>query len=72
MEKLFIDTDRCKNCLYCVKNCPKQALRVDIHQVNKLGYQPTMVDHEKCIKCGICYLVCPDYVYEIREVGADE
>ncbi|MBS6561605.1 MAG: 4Fe-4S binding protein, partial [Clostridiales bacterium] len=24
------------------------------------------VDEEKCIICGTCYRVCPDYVYEIR------
>ncbi|WP_334296536.1 4Fe-4S binding protein [Faecalicatena contorta] len=24
------------------------------------------MDESKCIVCGICYKVCPDYVFEIR------
>ncbi|MGC8719068.1 MAG: 4Fe-4S binding protein [Thermodesulforhabdaceae bacterium] len=28
-----------------------------------------VVDYEKCIKCGRCYIVCPDMVYTPREDG---
>ena len=31
------------------------------------GYAVVQVDHEVCIRCGVCYTVCPDYVFEIRE-----
>ena len=45
--------------------CPKDAIFVD-HITNEKGYEPVKVDLEKCIGCGACYLVCPDYVFEIR------
>lgn len=28
-----------------------------------------VVDYEKCIKCGRCYIVCPDMVYTQKEDG---
>ncbi len=28
-----------------------------------------VVDHEKCIKCGRCYILCPDMVYSPRDDG---
>ncbi|HWQ30583.1 MAG TPA: 4Fe-4S binding protein [Negativicutes bacterium] len=30
--------------------------------LNKEGYDYVTVDNGKCIKCGICYTVCPDSV----------
>lgn len=68
MEKLIIHEDRCKNCLYCVVNCPKKALSVNKDKINAKGYPPVQVDRGLCVTCGICFTVCPDYVYEIREV----
>ena len=35
--------------------------------INAKGYAVVQVDHEVCIRCGVCYTVCPDYVFEIRE-----
>ncbi|SFM51762.1 pyruvate synthase subunit PorD [Thermodesulforhabdus norvegica] len=28
-----------------------------------------VVDYEKCIKCGRCYILCPDMVYTPRDDG---
>lgn len=64
MEVLKIHTGRCKNCLYCVKSCPKGALAAT-GAINDKGYATVEVDRQKCICCGICYNVCPDYVFEI-------
>ena len=69
MNKLVIHSDSCKACGYCVVNCPKGALSLT-GSINKAGYMTTLVDREKCILCGICYNVCPDYVYEIIEEEA--
>ena len=66
MRKLLIHGESCKACGYCVANCPKGALTLT-GPINKAGYTTTVVDTEKCILCGICYNVCPDYVYEIIE-----
>jgi 2-oxoglutarate ferredoxin oxidoreductase subunit delta len=64
MAKAKTNTSRCKACRYCVKACPKDAITV-MNTVNKKGYEPVQVDEEKCIGCGACYAVCPDYVFEI-------
>jgi len=47
-----IDTEKCKGCGLCIKNCPTGA----ITQVEKK--QPATLDQEKCIKCGTCYDNC--------------
>lgn len=39
--------------------------------VNRKGYNTMEIDEEKCTKCGSCYTVCPDYVYEIVEGASD-
>lgn len=64
IEKVYIDTARCKGCGYCIHACPKQAVSVSEH-VNESGYHVIQIDEGKCIACGICYTVCPDYVFEI-------
>ena len=37
-----------------------------VDNVNAKGYNTIIVDEEKCVVCGMCYRVCPDYVFEIR------
>lgn len=54
----------CKSCGLCIRNCPKEAIRRS-GRFNDAGYDEIVVDGEKCIGCGICYTVCPDYVFEI-------
>lgn len=65
MEKVYTNTVRCKGCVYCINACPKDAISVSEH-VNEKGYNTIEVDEEKCVCCGSCYRVCPDYVFEIR------
>lgn len=64
MEKMIIHPQGCKSCEYCVVNCPKKAITLN-GPINKAGYSTPTVDKSKCILCGTCYNVCPDYVYEI-------
>ncbi len=67
MEKLFINEECCKGCMYCINACPKKALSVNKNKTNSKGYMPVAVDENVCIACGICYTVCPDYVFEIKK-----
>ena len=52
-EKRVIVTEGCQGCLEhpCQEVCPKQA----IHMENGRS----VIDQEKCIKCGRCVTVCP-------------
>lgn len=59
-----IKPERCKQCEMCIINCPKEAISFG-ENINSGGYRYTVINHEKCIGCGICYTVCPDGVYEV-------
>ena len=49
----------------CIRECPKQAVK-KAGVSNKKGYEVIQVDESLCVACGTCYVVCPDYVFEIR------
>lgn len=60
MNKVVIDLNKCKECLYCINFCPKHVLEQG-NIINKNGYFPPMVaKQEDCIACAICARVCPD------------
>ena len=61
---VILDSERCKGCLFCILSCPKKALYLS-ENINKKGYKTAQIHKKICIKCGICYLVCPDNVIEI-------
>ena len=65
-KRMLIYPKSCKACGYCEANCPKQAISLT-GPINKDGYMTPVVDETKCVLCGTCYNVCPDYVYEIIE-----
>ena len=52
-EKKIVVTDTCQGCLshQCTEVCPKDA----IHIVNG----KSLIDQDKCIKCGRCMEACP-------------
>ena len=52
MIKFIIDTDACKRCSICKKNCPTGAISGDKDT-------PFVIDQDKCVKCGICMERCP-------------
>lgn len=65
MERVIIQTESCKSCLYCVKFCPKHVLDVGT-DMNAKGYPYIVVKHaEQCISCGICGIVCPEAAIEV-------
>ena len=66
MNLVKIDFDRCKECGYCIKFCPKGVLSKGT-KVNKKGYYPPVElvqlgtsPIQGCIACGTCARVCPD------------
>lgn len=66
MAQLHVNSEWCKSCGFCVLSCPKEALSLS-GKLNKAGYDYVECDDAKCIKCGICYTVCPDMVFQITE-----
>ncbi|MBI2263858.1 MAG: 4Fe-4S dicluster domain-containing protein [Armatimonadetes bacterium] len=57
----MIVTDCCKGCSICVAFCPLQVLEMS-ETFNKKGYHPPVAAHEeKCVNCGLCEMICPDF-----------
>lgn len=67
MEKMILHKESCKSCGYCKNVCAKKAIIMGDY-INDKGYQTIDVIEEKCVKCGLCYVMCPEYVFEILEV----
>jgi len=49
----YIDPDKCKACMICLRNCPAEAIIGGKNLIH-------VIDQEKCTKCGTCFEVCPD------------
>ncbi|MEA4965864.1 MAG: 4Fe-4S binding protein [Oscillospiraceae bacterium] len=64
MDRIKLNLNLCKGCYLCVEHCPQGALSPS-ETVGAKGYPVVQVDQEKCVQCGICYTMCPDYVIEI-------
>ena len=47
-----IDTDKCRKCGLCARQCPANAID------GKLGKVPYKINQDKCIKCGNCMSAC--------------
>jgi 2-oxoglutarate ferredoxin oxidoreductase subunit delta len=61
MNYIEINRDKCKACYLCIKECPKQLIKVS-EQTNSLGnHVVEFCDPEhKCLACAMCAARCPD------------
>ena len=64
VEKIKLNTKKCKGCFLCVSVCPVKALSPS-GELGPKGYETVKIDETKCIQCGSCYKICPDCVFEI-------
>ncbi len=66
---VFIDSNLCKGCMFCVKFCPKKLLEQGSDR-NKSGYYyPFINNPEKCVSCCQCAVICPEGAIEILKEG---
>ena len=68
MSTIMLHPQNCKSCGYCIRACRQNALFFS-EETKANGYHMVDIETEKCIGCGMCYTVCPDYVFSFREVG---
>jgi len=60
----YIDPDKCKACMICLKKCPAGAIdggKKNIH----------IIDQEKCTKCGTCFEVCPPRFGAVKKISGE-
>ena len=58
---VYVITNRCKGCGFCVEYCPKKILKTSLG-FNAKGYHfPIVTDKEGCINCKVCEDICPEF-----------
>ena len=58
--EVYIISNRCKGCGFCIEFCPKSALEVS-KEFNEKGYHPPVrKEDSECVNCGLCELICPE------------
>jgi NADH-quinone oxidoreductase subunit F len=60
----YIEPEKCKACLICLKECPAGAIdgaKKTIH----------VIDQEKCDACGICFEVCPSRFEAVKRFSGE-
>lgn len=72
--EIFIESERCKGCGFCVEFCPTATLALS-EEFNAKGYHPPKVVNDDCNGCDLCGLYCPDFAifgvrYRIKESEA--
>jgi len=60
----YIDPDKCKACMICLRKCPVEAIAGDKNQIH-------VIDQEKCIKCGTCFEACPPRFGAVKEISGE-
>jgi len=58
----YIEPEECIACLRCLKDCPEGAIEGEKRKIH-------VIDQSKCIKCGICYDVCPPKVGAVTKLS---
>lgn len=67
--QVYVISERCKGCRFCVEFCPESVL-VESDGMNAKGYHYPVVAEGKeraCIHCGFCNIVCPDFAIYTEE-----
>ncbi|ENN96670.1 4Fe-4S ferredoxin [Methanocaldococcus villosus KIN24-T80] len=56
----------CKGCYICIFVCPKKVFEKS-DKLNKKGIYPPIAKYpEKCSRCNLCVLQCPDQAISIE------
>jgi NADH-quinone oxidoreductase subunit F len=60
----WIDPEKCKACLICLKECPSEVIdgaKKTIH----------IIDQETCNSCGVCFEVCPSRFNAVIKISGE-
>jgi NADH-quinone oxidoreductase subunit F len=60
----YIDPDKCKACMICLRKCPVEAITGGKNQIH-------IIDQAKCTKCGSCLEVCPARFSAVTRISGD-
>ena len=60
----YIDPEKCKACLICLRNCPDEAIDGGKKKIH-------IIDQEKCTNCGTCLEVCPSKFDAVIKISGE-
>ncbi len=60
----WIDPDKCKACMICMKKCPSQGIEGGKKQIH-------VIDQAKCDTCGVCIEVCPEKFDAVIKISGE-
>ncbi|MCP4572774.1 MAG: NADH-quinone oxidoreductase subunit F [bacterium] len=60
----WIDPEKCKACMICLKRCPAQSIEGGKKQIH-------VIDQSKCDACGVCRDVCPEKFAAVRKFSGE-
>jgi NADP-reducing hydrogenase subunit HndC len=60
----YIDPDKCKACMICLRKCPVEAIVGSKNQVHT-------IIQEKCTKCGTCFENCPARFSAVKKISGE-
>jgi NADH-quinone oxidoreductase subunit F len=60
----YIDPDKCRACMICLKKCPVEAIDGGKKKVH-------IIDQEKCTNCGTCFEVCPSRFSAVKKISGE-
>jgi NADH-quinone oxidoreductase subunit F len=60
----YIDPDKCKACMMCLRKCPSEAIAGGKNQIH-------VIDQDKCTKCGTCFEVCPPRFDAAKKISGE-
>jgi len=71
--RVFLVPERCKECDFCIEFCPRNVLEKS-SEINAKGYHYPRIKENgkcKCVNCGFCELICPEFAIYAKEDGGD-
>jgi NADH:ubiquinone oxidoreductase subunit F (NADH-binding)/(2Fe-2S) ferredoxin len=60
----YINPEKCKACMICLRQCPSQAIVGGRNQIH-------IINQEKCTKCGTCFEVCPARFAAVKKISGE-
>lgn len=66
VASISVDTFLCKGCGICVEMCPRKVFEWSEELSEKGVHYPVPANAEKCVKCKLCELLCPDFAIAVK------